>query len=412
VAVEWVKGYIPELLIQRFEEAKTVDSNGKASFQGLDFSYNIVVLNSMVSFSSDIPELEKRRITNQAVFNVAGIDEITPRKLLSEMNNLEKQYLINKPIKYVLITSVSIKPSVKLKRQLINGCAITFHQTINKNFFKEIDQIRRHASYSIHGEFPRDYLYVKISVKGKSYSEAADKAIDSIDLWRGIWNLYHNRRHPLRISSGARQQVNEIVLGPLHTLHFPDGKLATESWWYEPEYRGPLNTFDPKSEIGELYKFQSNVRKSLKKNPFKPFLFSAIMRYARALDLTDWENAFLRLWGILETLTNTGENDSHKVTVKRTSFFYKDRKYTEQILTHLRSYRNMAVHAGTGNQDIEAYMYQLKNYVETAMQFLIVNKFGLNNLDELAQLLDLPNDRRILAKRIKLINSALKYTKN
>ena len=412
MTVNWVKGYSPDLLVQKLEEAKTVDTNGKASFQGFGFTPNIVVLNSMVSFSSDIPELEKRRIISKTAFNVAGKGKITPQSLLSGINDLERQYLREKIKQYNLITSLSIRRVFKLKRRSLNGCIITFHPAINRHFLKEIEKINKHASYSIYGKFPHDYLFAKISVQGKSYSEAADKAIDTIDLLRGLWNLYYNRRHPFRISSGSRKPINNVVLGPLHTLHFPNGKLATESWWYEPDYRGPLNGFDISKEIEGLHQFEANVRKLLKKSPFKSFLEAGIIRYTRALDLRDWDNAFLRLWGILETLTNTGENDTHKVTVKRTSFLYKDREYTKQILNHLRDYRNRAVHTGSGNQDIETYMYQLKNFVETALEFLIANKFGFKNLNEVAQFLDLPDDRTLLSKRIQLINSALKYTES
>jgi hypothetical protein len=221
--------------------------------------------------------------------------------------------------------------------------------------------------------------------------------------------LYNNRKHSWRISYGPRKPVNKFSLGPLHTLHFQSGKLATESWWYEPEYSGPIELFDISKNISEIDQFECNVRKLLKKSPFKPFLESSIIRYTRALDLRNLESAFLRLWGLLESLTNTGENDTHKVTVKRTSFMYADREYIKQILTHLRDYRNRAVHSGPGNQDIETFLYQLKNFVESALEFLVANKFNLRNLNEVSQFLDLPDDNEILSKRIQLIQSALKY---
>jgi len=409
MAATWIKGYSPELLTQRLEEAKTVDAKGKVSFQGFEFKSNIVVLNSMVSCNSDIPEPEKKRIISNAAFHVASMGKITPQSLLSGINKFEKQYLTARSKKYILLTKLSISNRCRLKRHSLNGCIITFHQHFNQNFIKEREKLIKHASYSIQGALPTDYQFTKISVQGKSLSEAADKAIDTIDLLRGIWNLYNNRKHSWRISSGTRKPVNKFALGPLHTLHLQNGKLATESWWYEPDYRGPLESYDISKNIEELNQFECNVRKLLNKSPFKPFLESAIIRYTRALDLRDWESAFLRLWGLLESLTNTGENDTHKVTVKRTSFMYADREYIKQILTHLRDYRNRAVHSGSGNQDIETFLYQLKNFVESALEFLVANKFDLKNLNEVAQFLDLPDDIETLSKRIRLIKNALKY---
>lgn len=409
MTVKWVEGYSPDLICHKLEEAKTVDKDGKASFQGFEFTSNAIVLNSMVSFSCNIPELEKGRMINNATFGAAGKGKITPQNLLEEIGNLEKQYLREIPKKYVLVTSLSIRRFFKLRRQSINGCTITFRPAITHNFLKEIEKIKEHASYSIHGEFPQDYLVAKVVVQGKSLSEAADAVIDAIDLFRGIWNLFYNRRRVYRTSSSSRKPVNRIVLGPLHTLHFPNAKLATESWWYEPDYGGPLNAIDPSNEIEKLYRFQDHIRTLLKKSPFKAFLESAIVRYTRALDLEDWNNAFLNLWGLLETLTNTGENDTHRVTVRRTSFLYQDREYRKQILTHLRDYRNRAVHTGSGNKDIETLMYQLKSFVEAVLEFLLANKFRFKNLNQVAQFLDLPEDRTMLRNRIQLLKSALKY---
>jgi hypothetical protein len=56
-------------------------------------------------------------------------------------------------------------------------------------------------------------------------------------------------------------------------------------------------------------------------------------------------------------------------------------------------------------------MYQLKNFVECALEFLLGNKFGLKNLGEVAQFLDLPDSETVLTQRIKLLESALKYTR-
>ncbi len=407
----WVEGYSPDLFCRRLEEAKTVDSNGKVSFQGFEFTSNVVVLNSMVSMSSRIPELEKKRIITKAAFGAAAQGSITPQNILLEIDNLEKQYLSESPKKYLLVTSLSVQRFFKLRRQSINGCTITFAPTIPNTLRKEIEKVKKHAIHSICGELPGDYLVAKIAVAGKSHSAAADRAIDAIDLFRGIWNLFYNRRNVYRMSSGQRESVNKLVLGPLHTLHLPNAKLATESWWYEPDYRGPLKTFDPTKEIQDFYVFQSRVRRLLKKSPFRGFLESAIIRYTRALDLRDWNSAFLNLWSLLETLTNTGNNDTHKVTARRTSFLYQDREYVKQILTHLRDHRNRAVHTGSGNEDIETLMYQLKNFVEAVLEFLVGNKFGLKNLGEVAQFLDLSDEKTVLMQRIKLLESALKYTK-
>ncbi len=56
------------------------------------------------------------------------------------------------------------------------------------------------------------------------------------------------------------------------------------------------------------------------------------------------------------------------------------------------------------------YSYLHKTFFITRKLWL-GNKFGLKNLGEVAQFLDLPDGKTVLMQRIKLLESALKYTK-
>ena len=55
-----------------------------------------------------------------------------------------------------------------------------------------------------------------------------------MDLLRGMWNLRLNSA--ARSSSGKRKPVNVLQLGPLHSLHEPNGELATDRYWYDANY--------------------------------------------------------------------------------------------------------------------------------------------------------------------------------
>lgn len=409
MCAKWLKGYGPEHLAVRLEESKSLGQDGRVSFEGFGFNEYIVVLNSMVSLNDTIPEFEKNNIVHKATFSLAKKEKISSDGLIKEINKFEKEYLEQEPKNFVLISSLSINRFIKLKRIQVNGVTITFHSSLPKNFNKEIEnKIRKPASYMITGEYPKDYIYLKASVKAKSYSQASTIAIESIDIIRGIWNLFYNRGQ-FRISSGRRDPVNNISFGPLHTIHFPNGKLATESWLYEPGYIGPLKAFDLKNEKEKLFKFQNNVRKLLNKNKFKNQMETALKQYAQALDIRDWESSYLRLWGLLEYLTNTNENESHKDTVKRTSFFFQEREYARQVLNHLRDHRNKAVHTGENNQNIETLLYQLKNFVEVVLEFQTANKFNFSSREEFTQFMNLPEDVLELNRKKEMIVHALKF---
>ncbi len=409
MCAKWIKGYDPDHLAVRLEESKILGQDGRVSFDGFGFTEYIVVLNSMVSLNDTITEFEKNNIVQKAAFSLAKREKISPSGLLKEINQFETEYLKQKPQKFILVSTLSINRFLKLKRVQINGTTITFHPNLPKPFSTEIEsKIKRPASYTITGEYPKDYIFVRTCVNAKSYSQASSIAIDSIDIIRGIWNLFCNRGQ-FRISSGRRDPVNNISFGPLHTIHFPNGKLATESWLYETGYMGPLKAFDMKNKLNNLYKFQDNVRKALKRNKFRSQMETALQKYAQALDIRDWESSYLRLWGVLEYLTNTNENESHKDTVKRTSFFFQEKEYARQVLNHLRDHRNRSVHTGGSNQNIETLLYQLKNFVEVVLEFEIANKFNFSSREELTQFMNLPEDISELKRRNEMIGHALKF---
>ncbi len=413
MTASWLQNYDPNRLAEKLEEAKIVDESGKISFNGFAHTEYVVVLNTMVKFSNELPELEKRKIVNKATFNAAACGQITASNLLKEINRLESDYLKLPAKKHVLVTSISASRSFKLKRININGGTISFNSYLSKTFAKSVTDIQKNAIHDITGEFPHDYTHVKVNVSAKSHAEAANKALDSLDLIRGIWNLFYNRNQTIRKSfGGPRKPVNKFVLGPLHTVHTPNGKLATEYWWFEPEFRGPLQVYRPSDAIiSKMYVYQDKVRSYLRKSNYRSDLEASILRYTRALDLNDWEDAFLRLWSVLEHLTNSG-SDSYKVTVKRASFMFKDREYIHQVLSHLKDYRNRAVHAGSENHDIEIFMYQLKNYVEVLLEFHIVNRFGFKDLNEAGEFMDLPADVEKLKSKSKIIRYAKKFLGN
>jgi hypothetical protein len=240
--------------------------------------------------------------------------------------------------------------------------------------------------------------------------QSGNKALDTIDLIRGIWNLWENRKHWIGLSSGKRYPINKFVLGPLHTLHNPNGKLATKSWWYDPEYvHPPRLLYNQPRKLANLYQFESSVRKYLRKSNYSSVLELALILYTRALDLTNWEDSFLRLWIVLENLTRTSPKDNYAVTVRRASFIFGGEEYSRQVLKSLKDYRNQVVHAESESVDIEGYIYQLKRHVEALLEFLIRNKYGFKNLNDAMKLFDLPCDIQALRERSNLIRSAKQF---
>ena len=183
----------------------------------------------MVNLSEEIPEIEGRGIASKAVFEAGKKGAITPRQLMAEINIQEQNYL-NQPItRFALATSISLRKFSNISKIHVGRTQLIFETQLPKRFRIKEAEIRKEAENVLFAPAPTNYLDVRVHVSARSHAHAADKALDTLDLICGIWNLFVNRKHSTRWSFGGKPKpVNKIILGPSHFLHFPDGKLASE----------------------------------------------------------------------------------------------------------------------------------------------------------------------------------------
>ncbi len=341
--------------------------------------------------------------------NVGKKGPITSSGLLAEVNKLTDAYLHSPLEHFVLATSLSLYKYTELKPLRVNGAIVKFEHQLPNRFTEERTKITPRDTQVLFADLPTDYLSVRVSVSARSVHEAADAGLGALDLIRAIWNWFYNRQHLTRISLGSQSPVNEIAIGPIHTLHKPSGELATETFWYEPSYRAPVQPKDLKHDIANVQKFYRSVRAKLRKSKYRVDLERALVRYVRALDERDWHIAFLKLWSVLEFLTSTTAKDSHEVTIRRVAYVFAQREYQLQVLKALRDHRNQVVHASASTEEIQTYMYLLKRCIETLFGFHPANNFSFSSLKDAAVFLDLPTDLDALNSRIRLARYALKF---
>ncbi len=175
--------------------------------------------------------------------------------------------------------------------------------------------------------------------------------------------------------------------------------------WHESDYIKPVRSSEELSwRWTKAKKYEGDVRLWLARSAYAARLEDALRRYTRALDSFDWEASFLRLWGLLETLTGTQPHESHDLTVKRATFLYEDpeREFHVQVLNHLRHYRNRNVHGGESSETIEAYLYQLKRYVEDLLLFHLdpPSYCRFESIAQAAAFLNLPPGPADLRRRV------------
>jgi hypothetical protein len=117
----------------------------------------------------------------------------------------------------------------------------------------------------------------------------------------------------------------------------------------------------------------------------------------------------LRLWGLVELLTGTQENERHANTVRRAAYLFAEYEIATEVLTQLAWLRHRYVHVAAGTDDIEERIYQLKFFVEKLLKFHLGNRFRFKGLSEAREFLDLPPKEGRLNEEIRLRRFALKY---
>ena len=413
MTISWKQKSNPNLITEQIQNSKIVGDNNTVQFEAFNFNVFKILLYNILDFPPDISEIDARQMIYQGIMNSANKREITPKNILTELNLLEQKFLSLPFQRYVLITSISISRFIKINKIYLHNDIIIFENNLSEPYINDkTKELLKRASSWLFSDLPKDYSNVRIHVSSRSIYNAANQALENVDFIRGIWNWVLNRSTTYRKTYGGMQSpINRIILGPIHTLHRINGDFITPNeWWYEPSYLGAIKTYNPtQDDMNKLYQSQFIIRKKINKLQYLNDIKSAFIRYAKALDERDLTSSYIKLWGILEFLTNTNNGPSHDITVKRASSIYKEREFHFQVLRILKNYRNSYVHSAEETSEIETYLFRLKNYVDSLFTFHINNTFHFESIEKAAEFLDLPVDKKEFKFKLKLYNFAKSF---
>lgn len=404
--VEWKKGFQQEVIVEKLKKIRKM-KDGEVSFEGLIAFDCFAVLESMVEMPKEIPKNISSILISKGFFDAAQKQELEAKDVLASIKKKVGAYH-KQPLKsFTLLTSMSVDANNSLPNFRINECYLSFSSNIPQKYKEAKAELAKNAPTWLLVKEIRKFIIVKATVKAKSDHEAVEKSLDALDLLRGIWNLHINKN--LVFSSGGKTKpINQITLGALHTLHEQNGKKATDRLWYEPDFCDDKKSINLSNNSYETLKFTKSVKKYLNKSTYRREIELGIMNYCRALDYRDHNVSFIKLWSVLEFLTNT-LSDSYDKTIKRTSFLFYEKGYHRQVLEHLRQYRNKSVHLGLEDGGVKTNIYQLKRYVQEVLYFHLGNKQHFCSFSEACIFLDIPADKELLIKRIKLYQEGLAY---
>jgi hypothetical protein len=80
---------LPDLLVEKFESIRTI-----GGFEGFEYQECITVLQSIVYFSTSLPNAVRRGIVHGGVFAAAQAGKITADGVIREISKLESKYKI------------------------------------------------------------------------------------------------------------------------------------------------------------------------------------------------------------------------------------------------------------------------------------------------------------------------------
>lgn len=397
---------LPGLAARAERERAEGDPTGfmSGSFFYSDFA---IILGGCVVFDSAVPEEEQKRIIQLVAHDSSLARPITENSLLKACSKLEREYLARSRTPYRLLTEISIYSTIEVPRIKVGDSTITFKPKLLNGYAARTSLASKSRS-TLGFELPNGYMHVSVYVKARSTNEAAERALDALDLVRASWNLALNSGKAWRYSSGRPSPINDIRLSPFHTIHYSSGALACETFWYDPGYSRPAGSFSDQTKFSDVLAFGAKIRNRLASLAYREDIERALIRYVRALDSADLSDAYLRLWSLLEYLTDS-THEPYKVATRRAAFMFADRERSLLVLSNLTNYRNRFVHVGSEQGDIESLVFQLKRYVDALLRFHLGSSFGFDSRSEAARFMDQPPDKVELKLRAKRIQQARKF---
>jgi hypothetical protein len=347
-----------------------------------------------------VPEEKARLIARESILSAFREGALDWAGVTERIRRAEQAYLAQPKLKFVLVSSASIHYDHhrRIPTSKIDGGTISFHWGIPARFVAPASLKR--ASDKLE-RLPFTYAAVTVAVQERCSAAAVERAFQSFDLLRAIWNFDYNFRAYSHRLSAAHQPFNDIVAGPIQTLHAADGTPVEDAYWHDPAYSERLTAKEITQNLERTKNTELRFRTAIRESPIGPTLRRLLLRYGRALDERSPGAAFLRLWAVLEEATGT-QNARYDETIRRASFLWPDTDFQRVILNDIRYWRNSMVHEGTEPEQVFHAVEELRHYVERLILFLRQNARRFKDMQQFANFLDLPVDAAELLRRARV----------
>jgi hypothetical protein len=403
--------YAPRLLLEDIGKSAFINKDGNVAWRGWSFLQSEpAVLGSVVVLDPDGEELNRvdaASICLDAMRSLSkacgGSSPLEPAAFMQAANVVAAKHFHKVRTNYVLVTTLSVR-SLPVKRLAVGKCRI---EAIHDRTCYPLPTVLQDEQRF--GELPKaEHPYVRVNTCGRTSHEAFDRGLEALLLTCGLWNLFATfRSWSIGFGGRRRNPVGVVHVGPIHTLHEPNGAPVGNYYWYEPDYAEHREPFNPQKGWENIEKGRRRAMGKMRRLPYATKLRELLVRYATALSKADPDVAFLQLWSILERITDT-VGARYDETIRRATWIWPDGDFAGEVLGYLRNYRNQYVHAAASSADRAQVARLMKSFVDSHLLALLSDDFHVQSLEEYAACLNLPTSLDGLKRRREHLGQALR----
>jgi hypothetical protein len=234
---EWQRGFNRNLILGKLKEARKSDGR---SFDAGDYEFWLPVLSSAIGSNREAEPLKAKCIS--ASLSDPSLKLNDPDAFIIRCEQEFEKLSQRKLTKFVLYTTVTYAGPKLIEWIADDNARIYWQPSLRGDFLRkarkaqEVQEFHRKANKVAAED---DALCpILVHVSAFDAFDAFERANDYIDRFRGMLNLLINSGNSInpfaRLS--APHAVNRFRRGPFHSIHHPDGSLATETFWYEPRW--------------------------------------------------------------------------------------------------------------------------------------------------------------------------------
>ncbi|QWG13649.1 hypothetical protein KMZ29_02615 [Bradyrhizobium sediminis] len=404
---DWERGFNRNLILGKLKEARKPDGR---SFDAGEYEYWLPVLSSAIRSKREAEPLKAKCI--RASLSDASLTLNDPDAFIVRCDQ-EFERLSKRPLsKFILYTTVTYSGPKLIDWIGDDNARIYWQPSMSGNFMRKAKKAQKVQEYHRKANkvaAEHDALTpIIVHVFAYDAFDAFERANDYVDRFRGMLNLLINSGNSINPFGrlAAPHAVNKFRRGPFHSIHRPDGSLATETFWYEPRWAHNASSVEFKDPPDYRRSLQRWWRK-LQENPMREFISDALLRYCRALDLHEADASLLGMWQVLEKVTGT---DKYDLLIDRLVRLFRDHEDAREIANHVRLRRNQTVHSTHNiSREAGAILMQTEMLASQAIFFYLENAAKFENQREIFDFLDLPLDRQKLRRQRKISDFFVRY---